>query len=272
MSDAPILTDVQDRIGLLTFNRPHAMNAFDTGLIGATHEAMAGFLSDARVQAIVVHGAGRCFSAGFDMKESAARNIAGEGQWRNVLTTDFDFVMQFWDAPKPTVAAAHGHCIGGALEVLMACDLAVADESTLLGEPEVLFGSGIVAMLAPYVTGPKQAKELLLTGDGRIPAQRCFEMGLLNRVVPDGAALEAALALAGRIAGASARSVQMTKRAINRSYDMARMREALAEALETGVQIEADQSPERLEFNRIRKENGLKAALAWRDRQAGGAV
>ena len=270
MSDAPVLTRIENRTGILSFNRPHVMNAFDSTLIAATNAAMSAFQADERVLAIVVHGMGRCFSAGFDMKESAAKGTRGEEAWRKVLTTDFDFIMQFWDSPKPTIAAVHGFCIGGAMEVMMACDLAVTSAEALMGEPEVRFGSGIVAMLAPYVTGPKQAKELLLTGNDRLTAQRVFEMGLVNRVVPDGQALESALDLARQIASASAPSVRKTKSAINRTYELARMREALAEALEVDVGIEADESRERMEFNRIRRENGLKAALEWRDRQAGG--
>lgn len=199
------------------------------------------------------------------MKESAAKGISGEKAWRKALTVDFDFIMQFWNSPKPTIAAAHGFCIAGAMEIVMACDLAVADETTFFGEPEVRFGSGIVALLAPYITTPKYAKEILLTGNDKLTALRCEQMGLLNQVVPDGSALEAAMALANQITSASARSVQMTKSAINRSYELAKMREALAEALEVGIAIESDESPERLEFNRIRKEKGLKAALEWRD-------
>lgn len=271
MSDAPVLSRVENRTGILTFNRPHVMNAFDSALITATHEAMSGFLSDDGVHAIVVHGAGRCFSAGFDMKESAAKGVTGEEAWRKVLTADLDFIMQFWNSPKPTIAAVHGFCIAGAMEVMMACDLAVASEETVMGEPEVRFGSGIVAMLAPYVTGPKQAKELLLTGNDRIPAQRCYDMGLINRIVPEGEALKAALALAHQITSASAPSVQLTKRAINRTYELAQMRQGLAEALDIDVQIEADMSPERLEFNRIRKEQGLKAAIDWRNSQSDGS-
>jgi enoyl-CoA hydratase len=269
MSEAPVLTRVENRTGVLTFNRPRVMNAFDSALIAATHTAMTDLQADPRVAAIVVHGAGRCFSAGFDMKESAARGISGEAEWRKVLSVDFDFIMQFWDSPKPTIAAAHGFCIAGAMEVLMACDLAVASEETLMGEPEVRFGSGIVAMLAPYATGPKQAKELLLTGNDRIPAQRVLDMGLINRVVPEGMALDAAMTLADQITSASAPSVQKTKRAINRIYELARMREGLAEALEIDVGIEADMSPERVEFNRIRAHEGLKAALEWRNRNSG---
>ena len=272
MSETPVTKRIDGRVGILTFNRPAVMNAFNSDLIAATNMIMEQFLSEERVLAIVVHGAGRCFSAGFDMKEAAARGISGEAEWRQVLTTDFEFIMQFWNCQKPVVAAAHGYCIGGALELLMACDLAVAGTSTLLGEPEVRFGSSVVAMLAPYVTGPKQAKELLLTGNDRLSAQRCFEMGVLNRVVPDGDEFDAAMDFARQIANAAPRSVQKTKSAINRAYELARMREALSEALETGVQIEADESPERVEFNTIRRQEGLKAALAWRDRQVSGAT
>ena len=266
MSDqSPVTTRIDGRIGILTLNRPQVMNAFNSALIEATNKAMTAFMKDDTVLAIIVHGEGRCFSAGFDMKESAARGISGEDEWREVLTKDFDFIMQFWNAPKPTIAAAHGYCIGGAMELLMACDLAVAAETTLFGEPEVRFGSGIVAMLAPYVIGPKQAKELLLTGNDRIPAQRCFEMGILNRVVADGEEMDAAMEMAHQIASAAPRSVQMTKAAIHRAYEFAQMRTALLDALETDIRIEADESPERVEFNRIRTEQGLKAALAWRD-------
>ena len=266
MSDqSPVTSHVDGRIGILTLNRPQVMNAFNGALIEATNKAMDAFIEDDAVLAVIIHGEGRCFSAGFDMKESAARGISGEDEWREVLTKDFDFIMQFWNAPKPTIAAAHGYCIGGAMELLMACDLAVAAETTLFGEPEVRFGSGIVAMLAPYVIGPKQAKELLLTGNDRITAQRCHEMGILNRVVADGEEMNAAIELAKQITRAAPRSVQMTKAAIHRAYELAQMRTALLEALETDIQIEADESPERVEFNRIRKEQGLKAALAWRD-------
>ena len=266
LNQSPITTQIEGRVGILTFDRPEVMNAFNNSLIEASNTAMDEFIINDAVLAIIVRGIGRCFSAGFDMKESAARGISGEDEWREILTKDFDFIMQFWNAPKPTIAAAHGYCIGGAMELLMACDLAVAGESTFFGEPEVRFGSGIVAMLAPYMVGPKQAKELLLTGNDRFTAQRCYEMGILNRVVADGNEMNAAMEFANQIVSAAPRSVRMTKAAIHRSYELARMGEALLEALETDIQIEADESPERSEFNRIRREQGLKAALAWRDR------
>ncbi|MHA1151559.1 MAG: enoyl-CoA hydratase/isomerase family protein [Alphaproteobacteria bacterium] len=157
MSYECIAIDRVAKVGILTFKRERVLNAFNTELIEETNAAMAGFVDDDDIAAIVVHGAGRAFSAGFDLKESAQRKIEDPDEWADLLRADFDFIMQFWDCPKPTVAAAHGHCLAGAFELALACDVTVAAESTLFGEPEVKFSSGIIAMLLPWVTGPKQA-------------------------------------------------------------------------------------------------------------------
>ncbi len=265
MSEPPVLGRVEGHVGVLTYNRPGSLNAFNSALLSATADVLRQFSEDETVRAVVVHGAGSCFSAGFDMKESAQRQIRGVEAWRAVLEADFDFIMQFWDCRKPTIAAVHGYCLAGAFEVMLACDMSLAGESALFGEPEVRFGSGILAMLLPWNTGPKQAKELLLTGVDRVSARRAYDLGLLNRVVADDEVFDAAMALACTIAAASPDSVRLTKRAINRTYEMANMRQALLAALETDIAIEAAESPERAEFNRIRQEKGLKAAIAWRD-------
>jgi enoyl-CoA hydratase len=264
-TEAPVTVSIEGRIAVLSFNRPKSLNAFNADLVEATTEAMARLRRDDAVLAVIVRGEGRAFSAGFDLKESAARAITGAAQWRALIETDFDFIMQFWDFPKPTIAAVHGYCLAGAFELMLACDLAVAAEDALFGEPEVRFGSGIVALLLPWMTGPRLAKELLLTGNDRITARRMEQMGLLNRVVPPGQELAAARELAEAVCAASPQSVALTKRAINRSYEIAGMRQALLAAVETDITIESDESPERAEFNRIRREQGLKAAIAWRD-------
>jgi enoyl-CoA hydratase len=265
MTYETIETRMEGRIGILMFNRPKVLNAFNTRLMAETSEALRRFLADPAVLAIVVGGNGRAFSAGFDLKESAERGIAGTEQWRAVLEQDFDFIMQFWDSPKPTVAAVHGFCLAGAFELALACDITVAAEGTRFGEPEARFGSGIVALLLPWFTSPKIAKELLLTGCDQVDAARAHAMGIVNHVVPQGRELEKALAIAADLAAAAPLSVQMTKRAIHRTYEIMGMRQALLAALDTDVLIETTAGPERAEFNRIRREQGLKAALAWRD-------
>ncbi len=234
---------IEDGIGWLCFNRPKALNAFDPQLIEEFGRAMAELTRDDAVNTIIVHGAGRAFSAGFDIKASANAADRTVAEWREVLEADFDFIMQFWDCPKPTIAAVHGYCLAGAFEVMLACDITVAGEAALFGEPEVRFGSGIVAMLLPWMTGPKAAKELLLTGQDRISAARAERLGLVNHVVPDGEVLARAEALARDIVAAAPASVLATKRAINRSYEIMGMRQALLQALEADIMIEFERRP-----------------------------
>jgi enoyl-CoA hydratase len=264
-----IISRKEGRIGFIAFNRPRALNALNATLLAETTRALAEHASDQEVAAIVVHGEGRAFSAGFDLKESAARGTSGALAWREVLEHDFDFIVQFWDCPKPTIAAVHGHCLAGAFELMLACDITVAAEGTLFGEPEVRFGSGIIAMLLPWITGPKQAKELLLTGNDKVPAERALAMGIVNRVVPADDLMTTAKAIADDIAAAAPLSVQLTKRAIIRTYEIMGLRQALLAALETDILLEASEGPERAEFNRIRREQGLQAAIAWRDARFG---
>jgi enoyl-CoA hydratase len=253
-------------VAILSFNRPRVLNAFDGPLVEATTRAMAALSDDEEVLAIVVRGQGRAFSAGFDLKAGAA--TAGQrtlADWRRVLEKDFAFIMAFWDCPKPTIAAIHGFCIGGAFELSLACDITVAAAGTRLGAPEVKFGSGAVAMLLPFVTGAKAAKEILLTGDDHLSAERALALGIVNHVTPAGEELAKAIAIAENIAAADPTAVQLSKRAINRSFEAMGLKAALAQALEVDIFIEGAGGPKRAEFDRIRREFGLKAALAWRD-------
>ena len=178
-------------------------------------------------------------------------------------------IMRFWRLSAPTIAAVHGYCLAGACELALACDITIAGEGARFGEPELKFGSGIVAMLLPWVTGPKQAKELILTGQDRMPASRALDIGLINKVVADDAVLDSAVAMARDIAVMDPQTVRLTKQAINRSYDMMGMRDALAMALDTDVEIESLETPEGKKFAEITAKDGLKAAIAWRDSRFG---
>lgn len=266
MTYSTIAVETQDRVAILTFNRPALLNAFNSVLVREVSEAMAALAADDAVKAIVVRGEGRAFSAGFDLKENAA--TAGERSveaWRAVLESDYRFIMSFWSCPKPTIAAVHGYCIGGAFELSLACDVTVAAAGTRFGSPEVKFGSGAVALLLPWIAGPKAAKELLLTGDDKLSAERALQLGIVNRVVPDGQELDTAMAIARDMAAAATGASRLTKLAINRTYEAMGMKAALEAALEIDVLIEAGGGSERLEFDRIRRQDGLQAALAWRN-------
>ncbi|MBE2277071.1 MAG: enoyl-CoA hydratase/isomerase family protein [Rhodobacteraceae bacterium] len=254
-----------DGIAHIVLNRPRVLNAINTTLMGEVTGVVSALQHDPAVRCFVLSGEGRAFSAGFDLKESAAVGQRTIADWRRVLEADFDFIMQFWDCPKPTISAIHGHCIGGGLELAIACDIAIAAEDAIFGEPEVRFGSGIVALVLPWMIGPKHAKDMLLTGNDRVGARRAAEIGLVTETVPAGEHVARALGKAREIVAAAPLSVELTKRAINRSFDLRGMRSALLAAVETDIFIEAAGGTERSEFNRIRAENGLKAAIEWRN-------
>lgn len=260
-----IIVERDGAVAVLTFNRPDVLNAFNNDLMTESLDAVAALNRDEAVRVIVVRGAGRAFSAGFDLKAAAGRKMDDVSAWERQMRLQFDFIMQFWDSPKPTVACVHGFCLAGAFEAMLACDVTVAADGTRFGEPEVRFGTGIVAMLLPWITGPKQAKELLLTGDDKVDAADALRLGIVNHVVPPDQAFDKAMAVARTMARAAERSVRLTKRAINHTYETMGLRTALQASLDIDVILNAGESPEKAEFARIRQEQGVKAALAWRD-------
>lgn len=260
-----IQASCEQGIGRIILSRPSALNAINGLMMREVTSALKELEADRSVRAIVLSSEGRAFSAGFDLKESAEKNYQTALDWRPVLEADFEFIMQFWDCKKPTISAVHGYCLAGGLELALACDITIASEDAVFGEPEVRFGSGIVALIVPWIVGPKHAKDILLTGNDKIPASRAAEIGLVTEMVPVGKHIERALEKAREIATAAPLSVELTKRALNRSFDLRGMRASLLAALDIDIIIEASGGPERSEFNRIRKEQGLKEAIAWRD-------
>ena len=173
-----------DGIAVIALNRPERLNAINRRMIAEVHEALDTVEADPALRVLVIHGEGRAFCSGFDLKDDAAAAPSGVTTWRRLLKQDFDFMTRFWDLAKPTIAAVHGYCLAGGCELAMACDITIAGEDAIFGEPELRFGSGIVALLLPWLTGPKKAKELLLTGNDKVSAEDALAMGMINRVVP----------------------------------------------------------------------------------------
>jgi enoyl-CoA hydratase len=252
-------------VASLVFNRPEVLNAFNNEAMGEIMAALKELAADDRVRAILVRGEGRAFSAGFDMKASASRDMSSIDKVQAQMELQFDFIMSFWDCPKPTIALVHGFCMAGAFEVALACDITIAAEGARFGEPEVRFGTGIVAMLLPWAVLPKHAKEMLLTGTDKMDAARAHAIGIVNHVVGEAELIAFGRRMALDIAAAAGPSVFFTKRAMNRTYEIMGMRDALKAALDIDIVLNATPSAEKAEFLRLRKEQGLKAALAWRD-------
>lgn len=206
----PVLVERRGRVQLVTFNRPEIRNAVNLQMSEIVAGALDELDASDELSAGVVTGAGGYFSAGMDLKAFA------RGEFPGVPVRGFAGITQKSSA-KPLVAAVEGPALAGGFEIAVACDLLVAGESATFGVPEVRRGlvavAGALRQLARRV--PRGiAKELALTGQP-ITAQRAYELGLVNKVVPDGEALDAALELAETIAANAPLALVATKQVLD---------------------------------------------------------
>jgi enoyl-CoA hydratase len=252
----------------ITLNRPEKLNAMNGEVVRELRHRLHDVGKDDDVKVVVLTGAGRAFSAGYDISEEVTDRIEGADEWRAVLKEDVDLALELWALPRPTIAAVRGWCLAGACELAMACDLIVAASDSRFGEPEIRYGSGPVALLMPFVLGQKKTNELLFTGDS-IDAQEAHRIGLVNRVV-EADKLDASVEeLVRKIAPTPLPVLRLTKLALVRAYEAMGLRSAVAANLDLSAILNAAETPEQLEFDRIVAARGLKAALAWRDARYG---
>jgi enoyl-CoA hydratase/carnithine racemase len=221
-----VQVSVRNRVGVITIDRPEVRNAMDR----ATSAAMSGHLREwidsDEVRVVVVTGSGDvAFCAGADLRvlaQAASPAVASEDS----RVAGFGGLTR-GAYPKPVIAAVNGMALGGGWELVLACDLAVAAENATFALPEVrrglVPGGGAAVRLSCWVS-PTIARELLLFGE-TCTAQRALELGLVNRLAPHGQALEAALAMADRLASMSPRAIQ-TVLGIERGTRTAYEREA----------------------------------------------
>jgi enoyl-CoA hydratase/carnithine racemase len=264
-AEPAVLVEDVGRVRRLTLNRPKALNALNAHLIEGLSTALADAAADGGVSALVLRGAGRAFCAGYDLNEDAADEVLDSSAWHRVLRHDTLRMLELVDHPKPVIASVHSYCLAGGTDLMLACDLAVAADDSYFGYVDIRFGSGVVSMFLPWVVGVRKAKELLFTGEDRIPADEALRIGLVNRVVPRDRLDEETLTLAEKIAKNEDFVVQTTKRAVNRAWDVAGFRAAIEANTELDTIIETANLPARAEFRDITQRDGLKAAIAWRD-------
>jgi enoyl-CoA hydratase len=211
-----ILTETQNRVGLVRLNRPQALNALNALLMEELMEALEAFDADPQIGCIVITGSERAFAAGADIKEMADASAV------DMLVSDhisrFDRLRQ---VKKPVIAAVSGWCLGGGNELVMSCDMVVASESARFGQPEinigVIPGAGGTQRLTKAV-GKAVAMEMVLN-NRTLTAEDALHYGLVNRVVPVERYLEEALDLAAQIAERAPLAVRLGKEAVNHAFE-----------------------------------------------------
>ena len=217
MSYENILVETRGGVGIITLNRPKALNALCAALIEDLEQALDAFEADDAIGCIVLTGSDKAFAAGADIKEMMDRS------YMDVYRADF--ITEGWErlsrTRKPVIAAVAGYALGGGCEFAMMCDMIIAAETAKFGQPEITIGtipgSGGTQRLARFV-GKSKAMDLCLTGR-MMDAEEAERCGLVARVVPADKLMEEALAAAETIAGLSHPAVMMTKEAVNRAYE-----------------------------------------------------
>jgi enoyl-CoA hydratase len=216
MAYETILVESRGPIGLITLNRPKALNALNAQLIGELNQALAAFDGDAQIAVVVITGSERAFAAGADVKEMLEKDFVTAyqsdfiGPWHQVATRR-----------KPLIAAVAGYVLGGGCELAMMCDVIIAADNAKFGQPEInlgtLPGAGGTQRLTRAV-GKSKAMEMVLTGR-MMDAEEAERANLVARVVPVADLLDEALNLAATIAEKSQPVVAMAKEAVNVAYE-----------------------------------------------------
>jgi len=216
MAYETILTETRGKVGLITLNRPKALNALNTTVLAEVVDALQEYENDPRIGSIVITGSEKAFAAGADIKQMQAKTYV------EAFLEDF---FAGWDAMqrirKPIIAAVAGYALGGGCELAMMCDFILAADTAKFGQPEITLGvmpgMGGSQRLTRFV-GKSKAMDMCLTGRmmDAAEAERC---GLVSRVVPAGELIEEAMKAAAKIADFSLPAVMMTKEAVNRSYE-----------------------------------------------------
>lgn len=211
-----ILTETRGQVGLITLNRPQVMNALNNQLMREAMDALEAFDKNETIGAMVITGNEKAFAAGADIKEMANKSI------EQMLDTDHIAVFgRIRTIRKPVIAAVSGWILGGGCEIAMSCDMIVASESAMFGQPEVTIGvipgAGGTQRLT-RVVGKALAMEMILN-NRMLSAQEALQSGLVNRVVPVDAYLDEALNLAEEIASHAPLAVRAAKKMINQTYE-----------------------------------------------------
>ncbi len=267
MSYETIQYEKKDFLATVTLDRPDKLNALSETLQLEVRDALedAGF-GDDQIRVIVLKAAGRAFSAGFDISDEDGGSAV---HWRNRFLKGPGFSGSawwdvFWNNPKPIIAQIHGYCIAGALATATFCDLRICSEGSRFGAPEIRMGGPYIPAVWPWVVGMTKARELLYTGE-LIDAAEAKRLDLVNDVVPADELDEFVFRRAETISRLPAVTVEYNKKLVNMSYELMGVRQVLERSMELEAIAHASEgdAPEIAEFNAIRRERGLKAALDW---------
>jgi enoyl-CoA hydratase len=254
MAYETLIVDIENHVALIRLNRPDALNALNSMLLGELAHALAAADQNDIVRCIVLTGSDKAFAAGADIKEMSEKTFV-DMFGADFFTSDSEAVLR---VRKPIIAAVSGYALGGGCELAMMCDFIIASDTAKFGQPEinlgVVAGLGGTQRLTRFV-GKSKAMDMNLTGRF-MDAEEAERCGLVSRVVPSRKLLEEAMAAATKIAEKSQITVKVVKEAVNRSYEM---------TLREGLLYERRMF--HMLFNTVDQKEGMQAFLEKRQPQ-----
>ena len=263
-----ILYATDDRVATITLNRPKKMNAMSLALCREVKDAVAKADADPEVRVVILTGAGgKAFSAGYDLldPEGATYRDKGIEGWHWRMNHDLEYNKSVWKCSKPVIAMINGFCLAGALELVQMCDVRYCSDDSKFGVVETRFSAAIACLSMPWVVG-QRCREYIYTGD-TFGAEEAARIGLVSRVFPKADIEKEVTKIAKRMSRVALACLQWNKRAINNTYQTMGMNSALQYGAEAGAILDATETPELKEFNRLRHTVGLGEAMKWRDDQ-----
>ena len=262
MSEQTVIVkrDEKDAFITVTLNRPDKMNAMNAELGDALDKIIRDASNDPQVKAIIITGAGRAFSAGYDLEgEDFEMDVEG---WRDDMTANCDRLRTIWQAPIPIIAAVNGYALAGGLELMMCCDLAIASEDALLGEPEVRHASGPPSLMMPWTVPMRHTRMLMFTGD-LIDGREAERIHMVNKTVPADQLMLEAEKLARKLSRVPHPAIKFAKASLNHQQESAGFTSSWKYNVETTASLHAGK--EGSYWMRMLKEKTLKEFLAQRD-------
>ncbi len=262
-----VLCKIDGKVATVTINRASKMNSINPPFMKELSGTLRDLDDNPDVSVIILTGAGPHFGAGYDLKHAWGETY-GRGPMgaRKMLKDCADFEFGPWDCSKPVIAMVRGYCLAGSCELAMMCCITYASDTAMFGEPEIRFSTAPPAVIMPWIIGLKRTRELLYTGD-MITAEEACSFGMVNKVFPDDRLEEETMRYARRAAAISLEGLQTTKAAINQSAEIAGMRSAITYGVEVGGILDSAETEQYRQFEAVKKEKGLSAAIRWRESQ-----
>jgi enoyl-CoA hydratase/carnithine racemase len=252
--------DATDAFATITLNRPDKLNSMNLDLIEELDHALAAAIKDPKVNALIITGAGRAFTTGYDLN-SDDFELDTEG-WRDNITSNYEKLFNIYKAPIPVVAAVNGYALAGGLELMMCCDLAIAAEDAMFGEPEVRHASAPPALMMPWRVPMIHARHLMYTGD-MIDGREAARIHLVNKAVPRDQVMPEAVKLARKLARMPLPSIKFAKAALSHQQITAGLMSSWTYNMETTASLHASEEGRR--WMRMLKEMPLAEFLRIRE-------